>query len=1195
MDNISKDTDSERLGHCDSTPATPDPKKVPTKRRRRRRPWWVRLIKWVLVSVLAVVVIVAAVIGVAVWILTPPKLTPIVERVATDYLDADVTIGRVELTYWSTFPRLNVRVDSLNIISHSLSRLSEEQRRQLPQYADSLLSFTSLQGKVNIPSLLLMKVELEDIVLDRPAVNIVCLNDSVTNFDIFPPSDEEADTTAMPDITLNRFTLPGGLRASYFNAADTTDMRLMVTPSQVSTDRATSSYTITTGGNARVEIAGVALPPSVDFKADGKIIWHHEHPYQLGIEKFNLGVGPVEATVNGEFDFARDLLVKSFEMNMPQVAVSDVIDWLPKEYVSSLSGMRTNLRVGLDVKLTAPYDLGGKDLPSADFSITVPDGSLSYQQMVLKTFGMDVSGHLDGHDLNRSVVEMKRLVAIGKGVGFSFSGTATRLLDDPVIKGVFKGGIHFAKLPSALMGMLPFTLKGQLLMDADLNLRPSYFDRLNFHKLKIDGNATLTDFYLHMNDSTGDIYARHASLRFGSSSSFTARNGHEVDSLLTLSLKVDTASYMMDGLGLTGSDMQLGFGVSNKAASADTAVVIPLGLNIQAARLRYVDFADSSSVLIRAPKIGGIITRYKDSAKRPMMMTRISSDFIRYRSPEGRISLREPQVQLRLHLNSRPRMTAKVGAVFDSISLANPSLRADSVYAMTLKEMAARRQKLRADRAAKGVSATPVKADSTDVLDLRADKETRSLLLWWDASGRITAKRGRILTPYFPLRNVVKNVDVSFDMDSLIIRNTQLKSGRSALTVNGVVSNYTNAMLRKRAAVNLQLDLAGDTIDINQLVNASFYGAAYAEKVAEGTADIKMGDDVSDDKLQSQVDNSAADSVTGPLLVPINLDADLNLASKVVLYEGLTLHDFRGTAMMHEGAIKLTELGAITDAGRVNLNALYSAPTKDDMTLGMGLVLTNFYIEKFNKLFPTIDSILPALDAISGRINAEMVATTDIYPNMDINMGSLSALLTIKGDSLVVIDPETYKTIAKWLMFKNKQHNMIDSVSAQIAIENNQLEIYPFIFNFDRYKLGLMGNNDLAMNLNYHVSVLKSPLPFKFGINIKGTPEDMKIRLGGAKVKENMVVERVTLVDTTRINLVKEMDRVFRRGVRKAKLKSLNARGDRPGDMLRVDDAPATDTISAADSAVFIREGLIAPPPAAPSSPTTSSSKKKSK
>ena len=1155
------------------------------KPSKRRRPWWLRLIKWVVLTAVALVLLVMGVIGVAVWILTPQKLTPIVERVAGEYLNADVAIGRVELTYWSTFPQLHVKVDSLDIVSRSLRGLSAADRDCLPADADSLLSFVSLQGKVNIPSLMLMKVQLEDIVLDRPAVNIVCLNDSINNFDILPPSEEDADTTAMPDITINRFSLPGGLKAAYFSAADTTDMHLVVTPSQFATDDK-STYSVSTGGNARLEIAGVALPPSVDFRLDGKIVWKSHQPYELGLEAFDIGVGPVNATVNTRLDFARDLVVKSFDINMPEVSVMEVVNWLPQEYVSSLAGLKTDLKVGLSAALTAPYAVSGSDLPSFDFTVDVPDGSMSYQQMVLKSFGLESSGHVDGHDIDRSVIDVKRLFAVGEGIGFKFSGTATRLLSDPVVKGEFKGGIGFAKLPSSLMGMLPFTLKGKLMLDADLDFRPSYFDRLNFHKIKIDGHATLTDFGLHMNDSTGDIYARHATLKFGSSSSITAKDGHRIDSLLTVSLKVDTASYMMDGLGLTGSDMRMGLGVSNKAASADTAVVIPLGLNINAQRLRYINMSDSSSVMIKSPKVGAVITRYKDSKKRPMMMTRISSDFIRYRSPEGRISLRDPQVQLRLHLNARPRMNKRLGAIFDSISAAHPSLRADSVYALARHELAAMRHKRRAALAARPRS----DRDSTDMLDLRADKETRSLLLWWDASGRITAKRGRILTPYYPLRNVVRDVDISFDMDSLVIRDTKLRAGRSALTVNGVISNYTNAMLRKRAAMNLKLNLTGDTIDINQLVNAAFYGAAYAEKVAQGTtAAVKMGDDVSDERLEKQVESSAADSVTGPLLVPMNLDADFNLSSKVVLYEGLTLHDFRGVAMMHEGAIMLTELGATTDAGRVNLNALYSAPTKDEMTLGLGLVLNNFYIEKFNKLFPTVDSILPALNTISGRINAEMVATTDIFPNMDINLGSLSAFLTIKGDSLVVIDPDTYKTISKWLMFKNKNRNMIDSISAQVAIANNQLEIYPFIFNFDRYKLGLMGNNDLAMNLNYHVSVLKSPIPFKFGINIKGTPENMKIRLGGAKVKENMVAERVNLVDTTRINLVKEMDRVFRRGVRKAKLKSLNARGHNPGEMLRVYEDLRSDTISAADSALLIKEGLLPPPPSpSPSSDTKS-------
>lgn len=282
------------------------------KPAKRRRPWWLRLIKWVVITAVALVFIVLAVLGVAVWILTPKKLTPIVERVATEYLDADVSIGRVELTYWSTFPRLNVRVDSLSIVSHSLRSISGYDRERLPANADSLLSFVSLQGKVDIPSLMLMKVELEDIQLDRPAVNIVCLNDSVNNFDILPPSDEESDSTAMPDITINKFSLPGGLKAAYFNAADTTDMKLEVTPSNFATvDK--SSYSVATGGDARLEIAGIALPPSIDFNLDGKVVWRSDEPYALGLEGFDIGLGPINATINTELDFVKDMMVKTFD------------------------------------------------------------------------------------------------------------------------------------------------------------------------------------------------------------------------------------------------------------------------------------------------------------------------------------------------------------------------------------------------------------------------------------------------------------------------------------------------------------------------------------------------------------------------------------------------------------------------------------------------------------------------------------------------------------------------------------------------------------------------------------------------------------------------------------------------------------------------------------------------------------------
>ena len=115
------------------------------------------------------------------------------------------------------------------------------------------------------------------------------------------------------------------------------------------------------------------------------------------------------------------------------------------------------------------------------------------------------------------------------------------------------------------------------------------------------------------------------------------------------------------------------------------------------------------------------------------------------------------------------------------------------------------------------------------------------------------------------------------------------------------------------------------------------------------------------------------------------------------------------------------------------------------------------------------------------------------------------------------------------------------------------------------------------MNFNYHVSILDSPIPFKFGVTVHGDVDNMKVKLGRAKFKENMAAERVAIVDTTRVNLLRQIENVFRRGIdQSSKLKLL----DTNQRVERFNDEEKGDTISKADSLLFIKEGLIAAPPA---------------
>ena len=100
--------------------------------------------------------------------------------------------------------------------------------------------------------------------------------------------------------------------------------------------------------------------------------------------------------------------------------------------------------------------------------------------------------------------------------------------------------------------------------------------------------------------------------------------------------------------------------------------------------------------------------------------------------------------------------------------------------------------------------------------------------------------------------------------------------------------------------------------------------------------------------------------------------------------------------------------------------------------------------------------------------------------------------------------------MAKMLFFKNKEKNTIDSLEFAMIFKDKQIEIFPSVVTVDRYKVAIGGNHNLDLTYDYHVSILKSPMPFKAGIDLKGTEEDMDFKVTKAKYKHLVFNERKT-------------------------------------------------------------------------------------
>jgi len=1147
------------------------------------------MLKWLGVTLAVILLLAGAAIGTALLYLTPERLTPIVNREASRYLNADVKAGKVEISFYSTFPRFELDIQDFSVRSKALDALPDSVKERLPEWADSLLSFDRLQAGVNIPKLLTGAVELYDITLKHPAANLVQATPELSSADIFPPSEEKADTASTPlpitDISLSTFRITDGMAVRYLSLPDTIDAEARLGMTFSGNDA--PLYKLDVDGRTSLKMSHIAVS-NLGLGLGGELRWSPSAPKTLTAEKIELSVDKVKATLSGTFDFAEHLRVEALDFSLPRVSMADIIAVIPKEMRGELARLDPKFDIMLDGRLDAPYTVGSETLPSFTAHVSIPDGSAVYDTMRLQKIQLDATAKVDGADLDRSVLTVDNLRLHGIGLGFVLSAKVTNPISDPHVEGLFKGGVSFDHLSKRVLSMIPGTVKGMFKADASFDLRRSWLDKDGFHRIKLTGSATLDGLDVSMPEIPVELYSRRIDLRFGSSQSFV-RTGATVDSLLTASLRIDTIHADLQGMEVRGNDLAVGVGCRNVASTFDTTVVNPIGAHIMAGRFFFRSPSDSLFVSTR--KVGASLSlkRYKGYGRLPQVSASIGAERAFFAERTTRAMLSDAHMSLDIHPNMSASNIRRLQTL-DSLRRANPGITRDSLETLYAAERS-RRRVHRADTAS-AVSDTPT-------ADITVDSSIRRLLRRWDASGTLTAARVSAFTPVFPLRSHITGLDLAFSTDSVIIRDTHVRVGGSDFAIDGTVSDIDRALTSRRARVpiKVRLSLTSDTIDVNQIASAAFAGSAFAQAHPEGAVELTESDaDNFSEETLSKIESETATDSVALFVVPANVDASLDVRAANIMYSDLIFHDFHGRLNCLDGALNLDRMAASTDVGSLILNALYSArPDASRANFAFGLQIKEFNIREFLDLVPAVDSMMPLLNSLGGIVSAGLAATTDVDRDMNIDISTLKAAVRISGNSLKVIDDETFRTIGKWLMFKNKNRNEIDSMTVEAVINNSQLRLFPFIFNMDRYRLGVSGHNDLALNLDYHVAVLKSPLPFKFGINIKGTPDDMKIRLGKARLNERSVASTVQIADTTRVNLVRQISNVFRRGVRREEMKALDF--DKVSDALMQDEAAdlPSDTISHADSLVLIREGIIELPDSLKAMPAPAPKTKKSK
>ena len=389
-------------------------------------------------------------------------------------------------------------------------------------------------------------------------------------------------------------------------------------------------------------------------------------------------------------------------------------------------------------------------------------------------------------------------------------------------------------------------------------------------------------------------------------------------------------------------------------------------------------------------------------------------------------------------------------------------------------------------------------------IKMKADKLNDSL---WMPKGIVGFNRLRFRTPEFGLPIRMSKTAVTVDGPKITLKNASVRIGRSNMTATGDMMGVYRAMT-KGEKLTAHLSLTSDLIDCNQLINSLSF--------PEDTTEVLTDSVPSEMKL---------------FVIPRNIDFELQTDLKKVIFEKMLFENVHGAVDIKNQAIHLEDLSMRALDADMKAVMVYKAGSPRGGYAGFDFKIRNINIAKLVDFVPALDTIVPMLRSFKGRVMFDVAADARLDSAMNIRIPTLRSAIHIKGDSLVLMDGETFAEISKMLMFKNKKENVFDSISVNVTVHDGNVTVYPFLVEIDRYKADVGGEQGLDMNFNYHISILKSPLPFKAGVNISGNLDKMKFRIGKAKYKDAVTPAAVHRVDSTRMNMGNEIVNRFRRVV----------------------------------------------------------------
>ncbi|WP_126972926.1 AsmA family protein [Gynurincola endophyticus] len=361
----------------------------------------------------------------------------------------------------------------------------------------------------------------------------------------------------------------------------------------------------------------------------------------------------------------------------------------------------------------------------------------------------------------------------------------------------------------------------------------------------------------------------------------------------------------------------------------------------------------------------------------------------------------------------------------------------------------------------------------------------------WEPMGGIHFTKLIAYSPTFKMPVKMENSTLTIKKELIELKNSHVIFGHSDIVLTGFIDNAMGLSNNNGRKTTGKLTVQSGYLDANELMGVF-------TTLTDNNQDTTLNDEP-----EILVNEAIPDSLQEKHVfkLPGNLDFTFKTNINKLRYGHMDLEDIHGIVVIKDGNVQLSDFKMKTLAADLSSNITYTYLNEKEAEVNFEFNIHDIEMDKLSEMLPFLDTLFPITKSFEGQVDFRIKGKSKLDEYLMINTPTLNGIAALQAKNIMVFDSETFRELAKTLMFKSKEKNPIEELNMEMLIHDNKLELLPSYVEIDRYKLAVGGIQNIDFSYDYHISVLKSPIPFKTGVDVTGVYDNFKIRLSKAKYK----------------------------------------------------------------------------------------------